>query len=202
MFATIEELSPSPELLIMVRCAADKTYKCLSFIISHLLSGNSFLPRSGPRHTVDSAVGALLLASSVVLILILTNDFKSEWMSLSEHNLGLLILKSNIRAILIIQMSENVPGTFIMDCFVLPGSHDTSNNVYHHTEAWGTETQSDTNISPAMAPSLVHTTKATDLLRTCVIVVFRASIIMPILSQLAPRDPRWLQRQNYQSSDE
>ena len=83
----------------------------------------------------QSTVGALLLASSVVLILILTNDFKSEWMSLSEHNLGLLILKSNIRAILIIQMSENVPGTFIMDCFVLPGSHDTCNNVYHHTEA-------------------------------------------------------------------
>ena len=79
-------------------------------------------------------VGAVLLASSVVLILILTNDFKSEWMSLSEHNLGLLILKSNIRAILIIQMSENVPGTFIMDCFVLPGTHDTCNNVYHHTQ--------------------------------------------------------------------
>ena len=97
-------------------------------------------------------------ASSVVLILILTNDFKSESMSLSEHNLG-LILKSNIRAILIIQMSENIPGTFIMDCFVLPGSHDTCNNVYHHTQT-----------------SWLLTTKATDLLRTCVIVVFRLNL--------------------------
>ena len=87
-----------------------------------------FAEWSPPQSTVRARCSAIL-----ILILILTNDFKSESMSLSEHNLG-LILKSNIRAILIIQMSENIPGTFIMDCFVLPGSHDTCNNVYHHTQ--------------------------------------------------------------------
>ena len=87
-----------------------------------------FAEWSPPQPTVRAHCSAIL-----ILILILTNDFKSESMSLSEHNLG-LILKSNIRAILIIQMSENIPGTFIMDCFVLPGSHDTCNNVYHHTQ--------------------------------------------------------------------
>ena len=122
----------------------------------------------------QSTVGALLLASSVVLILILTNDFKSEWMSLSEHNLGLLILKSNIRAILIIQMSENVPGTFIMDCFVLPRSQDTCNNVYHH------ETHRH-----KQSPSLLHRTKATDLLRTCVIAVFSLDNVNPLSVSLA-----------------
>ena len=106
-----------------------------------------------------------------------SRDFKSEPMSLCEHNLWpgpRLILKSNIRAILIIQMSENGPETFIMDCFVLPRSQDTCNNVYHH------ETHRH-----KQSPSLLHRTKATDLLRTCVIAVFSLDNVNPLSVSLA-----------------
>ena len=112
-----------------------------------------------------------------------SRDFKSEPMSLCEHNLWpgpRLILKSNIRAILIIQMSENGPETFIMDCFVLPRSQDTCNNVYHH------ETHRH-----KQSPSLLHRTKATDLLRTCVIAVFSLDNVNPLSVS-----SRWLQRRD------
>ena len=112
-----------------------------------------------------------------------SRDFKCEPMSLCEHNLWpgpRLILKSNIRAILIIQMSENGPETFIMDCFVLPRSQDTCNNVYHHETHRHKQT-----------PSLLHRTKATDLLRTCVIAVFSLDNVNPLSVS-----SRWLQRRD------